>query len=169
MSKDYNVFLKNADNISSREFELYAFSVGLQIRMYPVTDLGKHFGFLPFNLRASFMETLSAYDSFLSGFEICFSQYSDSDYDAEFNSIMSGVSNTLLMSLDGEDFFQELVATVFSGYLCKCCGGILYDPQTDKIYTDLSSIESKIEAEKANLIDTANKQSLRIHPFTGWK
>lgn len=169
MSKDYNLFLKNPDNISAKDFELYAFSIGLQIRMYPMSDYISHSGFLPFNLRSDFIDYISDSDSFISGFEVYFDKYDPNDFDAEFNRKISGTQYTLLICLDGADSFEELIAYVFAGYLCKYCGGVLYDPQEDKIYSDMTSIEAAIDSEKTFLTESAKKNRLCTHPFTGWK
>ena len=168
MSKDYNIFLKNAENIRSTDFDHYAFSLGFQIRISPLKEYVSHSGFLQFNIRPSFIDPIFPYDSLLSGFEVYFSQYRCDDFDGEFKRVMSGTRYTLLILINGDDSFQELIAAVFAGYLCKYCGGILYDPQEDKIYSDLADIEVKCNAEKAKLVDISNKQSFMVYNFTGW-
>ena len=55
MSRDYNVFLKNADAIKSADFDFYAYSLGLQLRISPKVEDSSSFGFLQFNLRPEFM------------------------------------------------------------------------------------------------------------------
>ena len=168
MSKDYNVFLKNADAIKSADFDFYAYSLGLQLRISPKVEDSSSFGFLQFNLRPEFLGIDRPYDSLLSGFELYRSAYDARGYDEEFNAIVRGTTASFLICISSMDSFEELIALVFSAYLCKYCGGILYDPQTDRIYSDLAEIEQKIEEEKRSLMCISSVSNLRMHNFKGW-
>lgn len=47
MSKDYNVFLKNPEDIKATDFETFAYKLGYFIRVYPLDNYTEHSGFLP--------------------------------------------------------------------------------------------------------------------------
>lgn len=168
MKKDFNVFLKNPELIDREDFELYAFNNGFQIRMYPSENYLENTGFLPFNLRLSFIDRILSFDSFLSGFEVYFSKYNESDYDAELFYILHGTSQVAFFSTSDMDSLEEFCVLVFAKYLCEKCGGVLYDAQRDVFITKSSDIDSLIEQQKALLINLADNNALLLHEFRQW-
>ncbi|MBQ8836405.1 MAG: hypothetical protein IJ002_02725 [Clostridia bacterium] len=169
MIKDYNLFIKNARQITSRNFDLFAFSNGLEIRILPLDDAISHSGFLPFNLRATFIDGLIGGDSFMSGFEIYFNRFEPDLHDDSVGKLASGSEYEVMIAIDGTDSFQELLGLVYSAFLCKYCNGIMYDPQSDKSYTTLDEIEKLIAFEKNRLALLAKNEKLNVHNFEGWK
>lgn len=169
MSKDYNVFLKNPENINASGFEAFAYKLGYFIRVYPLENYTEHSGFLPFNLYLNFIDRVLPYDSFVSGFEAYFSDYSSQDYDAEFNSLVKNPKIVMLMCVSDMDSLEELSALIWAKYLCEYCGGVLYDPQTDTLFSDSSKIDALIYEQKEELIKSAHRNALKLHEFTGWR
>ena len=167
MSKDYIIFLKDADAVKSVDFDFYAYSLGLQMRVSPKVEDESSSGFLQFNVRPEFLGIDLPYDSLLSGFELYRSAYYAHDYDEEFNAIIRGTPASFSLCISSMESCEELTALVFSAYLCKYCGGVLCDPQTDRIYSELAEIEQKIEEEKQNLMSISSS-NLRLHDFKGW-
>ena len=169
MSKDYNVFLKYPENIKASDFESFAYKQGYFIRVFPSGNYTAHSGFLPFNLYLNFIDRILPYDSFVSGFETYFSDYRSQDYDGEFNSLVNNPKSVMLMCISDMDSLEELSALIWAEYLCEYCGGVLYDPQTDTLYSDPSVIDALIYRQKEELIRLSAQNALKLHEFTGWR
>lgn len=169
MSKDYNVFLKNPEDIKATDFETFAYKLGYFIRVYPLDNYTEHSGFLPFNLYLNFIDRVLPYDSFVSGFEVFFTDYNSQDYDGEFSNLVKNSKCVLMMSVSNTDSLEELSALIWAKYLCEYCGGVLYDPQTDTLFSDSSMIDALIYEQRTELIKLAARNALKLHEFTGWK
>ncbi len=169
MSKDYNVFLKNPLDIKATDFEAFVYKLGYFIRVYPLQNYTEHSGFLPFNLFLNFIDRVLPYDSFVSGFEVFFTDYNSQEYDDEFNNLVENSKSVMMLSVSGMDSLEDLSALIWAKYLCEYCGGVLYDTQTGTLFSDSSMIDALIYEQRTELIKSAARNALKLHEFTGWK
>ncbi len=187
MSVDYSVYLKQADAFSAQSFEEYCCSLGLNVKLHPEFILSEDSGFLPFRLMDERFAVDGGNHDFLSGFEIYSSEYhhiiqprekktgffkklfkANTEEETPFDKAVKGSSLLITLVCGYSDSFEVLLAYVFGAYLVKHCGGVFYDPQSDRFYDDRDSLENKVAEIVSELQELKSTNKLLTHEFEEW-
>ena len=187
MSIDYSVYLKRAEDFSARSFEEYCGSLGLTVKLHPEFNMSEDSGFLPFRLIDERFAAEGENHDFKSGFEIYSSEYrhiirplekktgffkklfkAKTIEETPFDKAVKDASLLISLVCGYYDSFEVLLAYVFGAYLVAHCGGVFYDPQSDRLYDRREDLENEIAEIISELQEMKSQGELLTHKFDEW-
>ena len=186
MSLDYYVYLKNPDAFSNPAFEEYCASFGFDVKLHPDLNLLSDDGFVPACLTDDRFARHGS-NQFLTGFESFPAPYQPVERstskprgflglfhkkpkeETPFEQIIKDSTFVLALTCRSMDSFEHIIAILLGAFCVRHCGGIFDDPQFGRYYDDAQELERETLAYAVNeLLEEAEKGSLRTHPFEGW-
>ena len=186
MSLDYYLYLKNPDAFSNAVFEDYCASLGFDVKLHPDANLMSDDGFVPVCLTDDRFAQNGG-NQFLTGVESFPAPYQPVARDTSkprglfglfqkkpkeetpFERKIKDSAIVLALTCRSMDSFEHIIAILLGAFCVRHCGGFFDDPQMGRYYDDAEELEQETLVYAVNeLIEEAEEEDLRTHPFEGW-